>query len=171
MAAANVTFPLFAPDSFSPATPFYYSPTAEAIPGLHVSDYALAVWAPIVVHWIVAGIFELLDHSTAPWIEKYRLHESAEVKSRNLVSRGAVLRAVLFQQFIQVSLAYWWMDDRGPAPDPQGDMFVLAENIRGVLSRLVGQGAAYTAMKAAGPEFVWAMYWWIIPIFQFFLAM
>ncbi|VDC08014.1 unnamed protein product [Peniophora sp. CBMAI 1063] len=171
MAALNASAPIFMPDSFSPVTPFYFSPSEEAIPGLHISDYVLAVWAPIIVHWLVAGIFEALDHSTSPWVERYRLHESVEVKSRNLVSRGAVLRAVLFQQFIQVSLAYWWMDDRGPAPDPQMDMSVLAENMYGVLSRLIGQGAAYTAMKAAGPESVWAMYWWIIPVSQFFLAM
>lgn len=170
MAAANVSMPIFAPGSFPPETPFYYSPTAEAIPGLHVHDHMLSVFAPIVTYWVFSGIFELLDLSNAAWVARHRLHESAEVKSRNLVSRGAVLRAVLFQQLIQVALAFWWMEDRGSA-HPQADMFALAEIMRNVLARLAGQGAAYTAMKAAGPGAVWAMYWWIIPTLQLFVAM
>jgi sphinganine C4-monooxygenase len=167
--ASNVTVGLFPPGSFSPKTPLYYSDALEFLPG--VSDHILATFAPIVAYWLVSGFFHALDCSSATLIARYRIHESPEVLSRNRVTRGAVLRAVLFQQVVQVTLAYFWMDSTPHDIRPQDEMSALADSMRAVLGRLVGHGAAYTIMKAGGPGMVWATYWWLIPVVQFFIAM
>ncbi|KAI0028130.1 sphingosine hydroxylase [Vararia minispora EC-137] len=167
--AVNITDVLFPPSAFSSKTPFYFSAAPEYIPG--ISDHYLSIFAPIVIHWAVAGFFHALDCSEADWIVRHRIHESAEVKSRNRVSRLEVLRAVIFQQVVQMSLAYFWMDSAPHHVEPRAEMSILAGRMYLALGKLVGQGAAYAFMKAGGPDMVWAMYWWIIPVVQFFIAM
>jgi sphinganine C4-monooxygenase len=46
------------------------------------------------------GFFHFLDLSSAPWLVRRRIHDLAEVATRNRVSRAQVLRAVILQQVI-----------------------------------------------------------------------
>ncbi|CCK68911.1 sphingosine hydroxylase KNAG_0B04760 [Huiozyma naganishii CBS 8797] len=64
-----------------------------------IPDGILALIAPVVAYWVVSGFFHLLD--TFNLAEKYRIHPSAEVKSRNKAGRLEVLREVILQHCIQ----------------------------------------------------------------------
>ncbi|MQL78953.1 hypothetical protein Taro_011393 [Colocasia esculenta] len=71
-----------------------------------LSDEVLATFVPIIVYWVASGIYTMLG-----MVEKYRLHTQAEEDSKNLVTRGQVIRGVLLQQALQasVSLFFGWL--------------------------------------------------------------
>ncbi|KAI0309626.1 sphingosine hydroxylase [Amylostereum chailletii] len=149
--------------------PFYYTPRPSFFTG--VSDHTLAVAAPIVAHWIFAGLFHILDLAEFKALERYRLHDSTEVAARNLVSRMEVVRAVIFQQLIQVILAIFWMTTDEQSVNPPAEMSALADRMLDILQKVIGQEGAVSVLRAGGPELVYYVYWWGIPVFQFFLAM
>ncbi|KAH9981970.1 fatty acid hydroxylase superfamily-domain-containing protein [Russula compacta] len=91
------------------AHPIYYSPAPSLLSSL--SDPLLAVLAPLPAYWLTSGLFHLLDLSDWRWLARYRIHDSAEVASRNRVSRLQVLRAVLLQQAIQTALGFVWVSE------------------------------------------------------------
>lgn len=73
------------------------------------NDELLATFTPVLVYWIYSGIFMLLGD-----LNNYRLHSKAEEESKNLVSKTTVLKGVLLQQSIHVSLSllfYTVIDD------------------------------------------------------------
>ncbi|CAA7401898.1 unnamed protein product [Spirodela intermedia] len=59
---------------------------------------ALVTFVPIVVYWVASGIYTILSS-----VEKYRLHPREEENSKNLVSRGQVIRGVILQQAVQAT--------------------------------------------------------------------
>ncbi|XWS34090.1 hypothetical protein CRYUN_Cryun21dG0009900 [Craigia yunnanensis] len=69
--------------------------------GLGLSDEILAALMPVVVYWVYAGMYMALGSSC----DNYRLHSKKEEDEMNLVSRGAVIKGVLFQHIIQVITA------------------------------------------------------------------
>lgn len=65
-----------------------------------VSDELLGTFVPILVYWIYSGIYVLLGS-----FENYRLHSKKDEDEKNLVSKGTVVKGVLFQQTIQAIVA------------------------------------------------------------------
>jgi sphinganine C4-monooxygenase len=78
-----------------------------------LSDKHLSLAAPILAYWGLSMLFHPLDVSQFAWLEKYRLHDSEEVKSRNLTSRADVVWAVFVQQIIQTVLGLVFLDEQG----------------------------------------------------------
>ena len=169
MAVQNISAPVFPEDSFPLNYPFYYTPRASFFSG--ISDHTLSIVAPVIAHWLFAGLFHLLDVAQFAFIERYRLHDSKEVAARNLVSRWEVVRAGLFQQAIQVVLSIFWLSDEDGNVSPPSEMRLLAERMMNAIGTIVGRESAGVFMRATGPGLVYFMYWWGIPIFQFVCAM
>ncbi|KAF8324514.1 sphingosine hydroxylase [Amanita rubescens] len=93
----------------STAFPSYYSPRKNLIDG--IPDSITAVSSPLIAYWTLSMFFHFLDMSGWKWLEKYRIHESEEVTSKNLVSRSQVLLAVIVQQAIQTALGLLWIQE------------------------------------------------------------
>ncbi|KAH6916208.1 sphingosine hydroxylase [Coprinopsis sp. MPI-PUGE-AT-0042] len=145
-------------------TPWYYVHDDSLIDGF--SDYHLAIAAPVLAYWSLSLVFHFLDTRTWRWLDKYRIHPSTEVASRNTVSRTAVVWAVVFQHFIQTLLGLWWLSEAHERiVDHTGPVKSLALTLRPLLA-LLGLAGHNTLLKTA--ELV---YWWAIPVFQLFAAM
>lgn len=146
--------------------PFYYSLKPALVDGF--PDHYLALAAPIGAYWSLSLFFHYLDISGWKWLDKYRIHESAEVKSRNLASRSQVVWAVLLQQVIQTMLGLVWMDDAAKDLVNHGErMMRIGSIVQPALQYLAGGELSRTLL----PEVVYCIYWWLIPTFQFFFAM
>jgi sphinganine C4-monooxygenase len=103
------------------------------------------------------------------WLDKYRLHESAEVKLRNRVSRWDVFVAVVFQQVIQMGLGWWWLDAKEPTTKLEHleRMREMAPVVKSVLGRVLDSKTA----AAREADAVYFVYWWAIPIAQMLFGM
>jgi sphinganine C4-monooxygenase len=153
--------------------PFYHITRPSILP--FISDKSLSLVAPFLAYWVWSLLFHVLDTAGWKWVEKYRIHESEEAKSKNIVSRWEVLKAVLLQQAIQTGLGWYWME-----PDVEGPgAFVSHSKTMRELSPWVAKAAAILCGKQTGDallanhgrEIVHYVYWWGIPIAQFFFAM
>lgn len=72
-----------------PTAPFYLVPDRSSlIPGL--SDRYLSVGIPVVIYWLLGGLFFWLDKMEFPYFEARRIHESPEVERRNRVTMPQV---------------------------------------------------------------------------------
>jgi sphinganine C4-monooxygenase len=173
--------------------PFYFSQRAsltEALP-----DHLLTLAVPIIAYWSFSLFFHFLDISGWKWLDKYRIHESEEIKKRNLVGRSHVAMAVAFQQVLQTLMGLVWLENENIGTGSVASAARLARAVKGlqkwekflepavdfVVGR-VGVGAGekgaglYFMDTAVGKEDLLAMaayftYWWAIPIFQFAFAM
>ncbi|KAJ1267671.1 hypothetical protein BS78_07G075400 [Paspalum vaginatum] len=67
------------------------------------SDEALAIFVPIVVYWVYSAMYMALLGRQC--MDRYRLHPREEEESKNLVSKGDVVRGVLLQQLVQAAVA------------------------------------------------------------------
>ena len=73
----------------APTAPFYLvSDRSSLIPGL--SDRYLSVGIPVVIYWLLGGLFFWLDKMAFPYFEARRIHESPEVERRNRVTMPQV---------------------------------------------------------------------------------
>ena len=145
--------------------PFYFSPNPTLIEG--VSDTILTLAAPVVAYWSLSLFFHFLDISEWKWLEKYRIHDSSEVKARNLATRSQVVWAVVFQQIIQTALGFFWL-----AEDPEHisnikELRVLAVSLEPILAGVLGDYMS-PQLLASAAQFV---YWWAIPVVQFLSAL
>ncbi|KZT27722.1 sphingosine hydroxylase [Neolentinus lepideus HHB14362 ss-1] len=171
----NTSLPIPSPSpSFSLPTdrfPFYYSPKPELVPG--VPDHAVSLAAPIIAYWAASFVFHVLDMSDWKWLDKYRIHESAEVKTRNLVVRWDVVKAVLLQQVIQTILGVFWMDPTvsGAGVDHAGNMRVLAGKMSWWVTAGMGEGPGERLLATRGGDLVYYAYWWGIPTAKLIFAM
>lgn len=84
--------------------------------------------------------------------------------------------AVLFQQLIQTALGLVWLEDDDAAVGPFRDHAADLSRYAGYVNKVVqivglgaGAGAAGEPKEWVGQVAQW-MYWWGIPIFQFFFA-
>ncbi|KAF8159747.1 sphingosine hydroxylase [Crassisporium funariophilum] len=155
------------PLCFQPtAFPFYYTPKAHLVEG--VPDFVLTLAAPVVAYWALSIFFHLLDISGWQWLEKYRLHDSPEVQSRNKVSRTEVVWAVILQQVIQTVVGLIGLSNEAAlAVNHADELRRLARSIEPLASALLGDRIRpYLLAQVA--DFV---YWWGIPVLQFFGAM
>ncbi|GJU86632.1 putative reverse transcriptase domain-containing protein [Tanacetum coccineum] len=67
----------------------------------YVSDEVMGTFAPIVVYWLYAGLFQLL-----PPLDNYRLHTRKEEDVKNAVPLRSVVKGVLVQQLVQAVVAH-----------------------------------------------------------------
>ncbi|KAJ6518649.1 sphingosine hydroxylase [Mycena sanguinolenta] len=141
---------------------WYYSSKSSLVDG--VPDHYLALAAPFVAYWALSLFFHYLDTRDWKALEKYRIHDSAEVASRNRVSRTAVIWTVIFQQVVQTALGIFWLSaEHIVVPDHTGKVVAIARQ----LSLVLGSGEyAQTIL----PRLAYYIYWWAIPIFQFMVA-
>lgn len=145
-------------------TPFYYSPKPDLFES--VSDRYLTLAAPVVAYWFLSLVFHFLDTRDWKSLDKYRIHPSAEVASKNLVSRSTVVYAVIFQHIIQTLLGLLWLSDETPESTPHA---VSIHYIASILQKpLVGLGLKYPSLVVSVAQFV---YWWGIPAFQLLASM
>lgn len=151
----------FVPNTF----PFYFSPNSTLIEG--ISDTILTLAAPIVAYWSLSLFFHCLDISEWKWLESYRLHESSEVKARNLVTRSQVVCAVLFQQIIQTVLGLVWLAEDSGHTNYIKELRGLAASMEPILARVLGDHMS-PQLLASAAQFV---YWWAIPGIQFLAAL
>src|SRR5882762_8431118 len=135
--------------------PFYHVPRPSIVPG--VSDQALTVAAPVLAYWLLSSIFHIFDVSGWKWLERFRIHDSVEVSSRNLASRFQVLRAVILQQVIQTVLGIFWLegDDVRHSIDHPMEVRKMERALGAMLSSFVGSGISSTVHSNAGPWLAW----------------
>jgi sphinganine C4-monooxygenase len=144
--------------------PFYYSSAPSLLPTL--SDSLLTVLAPVPAYWLTAAFFQILDLSNASWLLRHRIHDSAEVASRNRASRLEVFRAVVLQQVIQTALALVWVSEHTVRVDHAEGMRSIAR----ALVALLPLGAFDSAAMVVAP-LAYLLYWWAIPAARLLLAM
>jgi sphinganine C4-monooxygenase len=145
--------------------PFYYSHKASLFASF--PDQYLALASPIFAYWSLSLIFHGLDISGWKWLERYRIHESSEVKARNIATRSQVVWAVLLQQVIQTLLGLLWLSDGPKAVNHVQNM----QGISTKLGPLFKWSMGVTKGEEVMDDWVYFVYWWGIPIFQFLTAM
>ena len=146
------------------AHPIYHSSSPSLLPSL--SDPLLAVLAPVPAYWLTAAFFQLLDLSNAPWLLRYRIHDSAEVASRNRASRLEVFRAVIVQQVLQTALAVWWVSE----PEGRVDHVAAVRSMARIIASFPFFGSLENTAAVAAP-LAYLLYWWVIPTVRMLLAM
>jgi len=153
----------------STTSPIYYTPQPSIIPWL--PDHLLALASPVVGYWVSSIAFHICDMTG--WLDKYRIHDSADVASRNLVTRGQVIRAVIFQQIIQTAMGLWWMEESvsGAGVDHLGAMLAFAPSLFRVLRWTLGKEVAGRLMETDGQLLMYTYYWWVQPVAKFFFGM
>jgi len=163
---------LFDPKALVPSPvvyPFYHVSRMDFIPG--ISDKMLSLVAPIVAYWGFSLFFHILDSDVFHWPAKYRIHESAEVKAKNLASRSDVVKAVLLQQLVQTLLGVLWLDGTDSALNTHtADMRKLGEWVGSLAIFVLGKEQGNAFLVAKGSQLVSWLYWWGIPSAQFLLA-
>lgn len=99
----------------------------------YFSDGILALIAPVVAYWTFSLIFHFID--TFGLAEKYRIHPSEEIATRNKAGRVEVLCEVIFQHIIQsaVGFAFLLLDDKPTTGFEQHAMWVLRQQIPAVV--------------------------------------
>lgn len=83
-----------------PLPPYTLHPVPPLLPQL--SDLHLSLAVPIVIHWVLSGIFSFMERYG--YGQKYKLHTSAEEETRNRCSRWECFRGVVINQIIQTAL-------------------------------------------------------------------
>ena len=153
------------------AYPFYYSHTDSLFPGL--SDPLLAVILPVLAYWLTSAVFHCLDLSNWAWLDRYRIHDSAEISSRNRASPLEVFRAVIFQQVIQTTLGYLWLSEAPELTDHSVATRAVARSLSSLfLSPSDEQAHSVLAFfKDASPFLAYLIYWYLIPAAQIVVAM
>ena len=83
-----------------------------------LNDGQLAALVPVVAYWALSLTFHLFD--TLGWFSTYRLYADASESKKNLAKPGKVLKGVLLQQFLQISLALIAAEYEGDPPIVKG---------------------------------------------------
>lgn len=153
--------------------PFYYTTRPSILP--QITDKTFAVWGPIIAYWVYSLLFHALDTWGAnwKWLAKYRIHESAEVKAKNIVSRRDVVLAVLVQQAFQVTMGYIFMEeDNSVTVDHTAKMRWMSPIlVQSTLLYLGDPHAAQARLQVFGPSTLYFIYWWLIPTVQMLFAL
>lgn len=168
------TYPMLDSDALVPSLvqyPFYHVSRASVVPG--VNDKALSLIAPILSYWVYSLFFHVLDLDVFQWSAKHRLHESEEIKSKNLASRKDVVLAVVLQQVIQTLLGVVWLDGSEGNTFQQHtvEMRQLGKWLAPLTVTVLGEARGMAFLTTNGQAMLSWMYWWGIPIVQFLSAM
>ncbi|KAF8449138.1 fatty acid hydroxylase superfamily-domain-containing protein [Boletus edulis BED1] len=151
--------------------PFYFAMRQNTFDG--VPDNILALAAPVVAYWSMSLIFYCLDMSGWTWLDKYRIHESDEVTSRNLATRLHVFRAVIIQHILQTILGYYWVSDP-PIVSPSKcmtEMEVVGRTLVRLVRWMVGPAAGNYFLELRGADVTYWSYWWGIPAAQLLFSL
>jgi len=142
--------------------PFYYSSSPRLVDNL--PDHLLTLAVPVIAYWSLSLVFHALDVSGWKWLDKYKLHESEELKKKNLVRKSEVVFAVIFQQIIQTFMGLLWLQEEVDTTSAARAALVMKglQRWQRILEPLAGKFVVRVA---------WFMYWWAIPLFQFLSAM
>jgi sphinganine C4-monooxygenase len=143
-----------------------------------MTDKVFSLLAPIVAYWVFSLVFHAIDCAELPYFEKYRMHETEEVLSRNRTTVRQVIEAVVLQQVIQTALGWLWLESeeeilkREIWRDHTSDMKGLARLVGQGVQLLAGDKAGLALVRALGGENItgW-VYWWGVPLFQMGLAL
>ncbi|CAL1714855.1 unnamed protein product [Somion occarium] len=151
--------------------PVYYNPHPDLLSS--IPDHLLALAAPVIAYWALSLVFHVFDVSDWRWLDKYRIHESAEVKTRNLVTRWQVIRAVIFQHIVQTVVGLWWVEEKlaGDQVDHVAVMSNMLPGLHSLVRVVVGEPTAARMLEKHAHEILYAVYWWAIPTAKFFLGM
>ncbi|CAO1631839.1 unnamed protein product [Parajaminaea phylloscopi] len=160
----------------SPASawkPFYYHPHESMLSW--IPDKHLALVGPIAVYWLVSLWFQTLDTLRLPFFEKYRLHEPEEIQKKNKASASKVVVMVLVQQIVQTMLGAFVLEDeetvrRQVFQDHGENMRKLGVYLAHVVCGTVGYSSGLRLLNRFGLEAVQWLYWWGIPVAQFWFA-
>ncbi|KAL4072943.1 fatty acid hydroxylase superfamily-domain-containing protein [Scleroderma yunnanense] len=152
-------------------TPFYFTMRQNIFDS--VPDTALTLAAPLVAYWGLSLLFHCLDVSGWRWLDKYRIHESEEITSRNRATRSEVVWAVVLQHIIQTILGYLWLSEAPPisAATCHREMSTVAKTLVNVTKLLVGSHAGEDFLQRRGAEVTHWLYWWGIPAVQILFAL
>jgi len=145
--------------------PFYYSSRPRLVDNL--PDHLLTLAVPVIAYWSLSLVFHAFDVSGWKWLDKYKLHESEELKKKNLVGRSEVIFAVIFQQVIQTFMGLLWLQEEVDTTSAARAALVM----KGLQKwqRIVEPLADKFDLNVA--RVAWLIYWWAIPLFQFLFAM
>src|SRR5271170_1616512 len=124
---------------FPDDTPFYHCSRPSLLTG--ISDQVLALVGPVIAYWALSLLFHFLDTSGWRWLEKYRIHESSEVQSRNRASRSQVIWAVLLQQATQTTLGLYWISGDTAEINHREKMENIARFLESAAKRVFGMHA------------------------------
>lgn len=152
--------------------PFYYAPRASLLSW--ISDKDLSLLVPVVVYWAASLVFHLIDVSGLPFFERHRIHEPEEITKRNRVTVKAVIVAVAFQHAIQTALGLYWLDEAEAVKEAFADHNAALQRYAVWVSRAafaaLGPKYGTRALRSCGAEVTSWLYWWGVPIVQFFFA-
>lgn len=153
------------------AKPLYYVARPSLLAWLPDNLFSLA--APVIAYWVFSLFFHLLDISNWKALDPYRLHDSEEVKSRNLASRGDVFKAVILQHVVQTAIGLWWMEDNpaGDLMDHVAGMVKKAPVLLSILRAALGEHRGTSVWLTYGHEMLYFVYWWAIPTVKFLSGM
>ncbi|KAL1406827.1 Sphingolipid C4-hydroxylase sur2 [Vanrija albida] len=152
--------------------PFYHTTRPHIFD--FISDRYLALAAPVLVYWVLSTVFHALDTLELPYFEARRIHDSAETKAKNRAGFWQVIRAVLFQQFIQTLVGLLWVDSDDEIlahqvnVDHVAAMRFITPRVADLVLLLVGPKYGVKLLESRGHEIVNWVYWWGIPIVQMF---
>lgn len=149
---------------------FYYCARPSLLP--YLSDHHLSLFLPIVAYWAYSLVFCILD-SLCPyvaWLERHRIHESPQVKARNLTSPQKVVWSVVVQQANQTVLGLLTLDSTGGGRNIPADMHRLRTWISFMAAAIFGEKTAESMLKPLEADLTWLLYWWGIPVVQFIAA-
>jgi sphinganine C4-monooxygenase len=153
--------------------PFYYSTKPALFPGL--TDHELALVLPVIAYWGFSLIFHLLDCSNLQWLEKHRIHESIEIRKRNIASKRQVIFTVLSHQFLQTFLGWIFIDDvvncGGSIAKHLGAMQALVPTLQRLVHFVFGSKFGSYVWDQTAEGIVYYAYWWGIPTLQFVFAL
>ncbi|KAI0833784.1 sphingosine hydroxylase [Trametes gibbosa] len=154
----------------SSQVPFYYTRDSALLNWS--PDHYTALAAPVIAYWAFSLFFHILDVSEWKWLDKYRIHTSAEVESRNLVTRTQVVWAVLLQHAIQTGLGLWWIEvaPSGDQVDHVGNMLGLAPYLSSVILGVFGEKFGSQILADKGAHALYTIYWWAIPTAKILLG-
>lgn len=131
----------------------------SSIVGLSSSCRFSAFWAAI-------------DWLEIPAIERHRLHEPEELKSRNRVTLGAVIKAVLVQHAIQTALGLLVLEQAVPKPVPHDDRIAAyARAIHQLSTIAFGSRISRHLLAPRLDELASFAYWWAVPALQYIWAL
>ena len=148
---------------------FYHTSKPTVFEGM--TDEVLALVSPFVAYWAYSIFFVALDSIEAPWIHRYRIHESAEVTSRNRVTKLGCFLWVLLQQVIQTVLGLYWMDTTESTPAFLTDIEGIRNLVVYVAQTILGETTSNWFLLSYGASSVRFIYWCGYPIAQLVFAM
>lgn len=138
-----------------------------------VPDNILALAAPVFAYWLMSIFFHCLDISGWTWLDKYRIHESDEVKSRNRATRSQVFWAVILQHTLQTMLGYYWLSEP-PVISPSkcmSEMEAVGRTLVRLVRWTVGSDTGNYFLELRGADLTYWLYWWGIPAAQLFFSL